>query len=100
MAESLEKQSADETASLMDCSLAVSSDKMLDEVTVGLKSLAEAKGEGMAPSLAQQMVMMMDELSGLSLVKKLDSMTERKMDYESDVCLEKRKVDLTVTMLE
>ena len=62
--------------------------------------MAEAKGEGMAPSLAQQMVTMMDELSGESLANCLGCMMERKMDYESGACLEKRKVDLTVTTLE
>ena len=62
--------------------------------------MAEAKGEGMAPSLAQQMVTMMDELSGESLANCLGCMMERKMDDLSGVRLEQRKVDLTVTMLE
>lgn len=36
----------------------------------------------------------------MSLAKKLDNMTERKMVEFSDVSLEQRKVDLTVTMLD
>ena len=105
---------------MMDCLSDVSSDMMLDEMTVGQKSLAQQKDEGMAPSLASQMVAMMDELSGVCLAKKMDCMMERmmddlsdmslarkldslmvrKMDDLSDVSLEKKKVDLTVTMLE